>query len=106
MKDFKSDVAWYGFPYNSGFTNDTTPEPHIRELSVSILMIHGSRDMASPVTNIYNYSKELDTADKYFELKVYQGKPNGFMIANGSPVREDFADNAYAEMIRFFQRKH
>ncbi len=105
MKEFKSGVAWYGFPYNGGFTNDTTPKSHIRELSVPILMIHGSRDMASPVTDIYNYSKELDTADKYFELKVYQGKPHGSMIANGSLVREDFADNAYAEMIRFFQRK-
>lgn len=105
MKEFKSGVAWYGFPYNGGFTNDTMPESHIRELSVPILMIHGSRDMASPVTDIYNYSKELDTADKYFELKVYQGKPHGFMIANGSLVREDFADNAYSEMIRFFQRK-
>jgi carboxymethylenebutenolidase len=105
VKDFKAGVAWYGFPYNAGFANDTTPVSHIAELNAPMLMIHGSRDQASPVMNIYNYSQALDSADKYFELKVYQGKPHGFMIANGSLVREDFATNAYRDMIAFFQRK-
>lgn len=105
FREFRAGVAWYGFPYNPGFTNDTTPESHIAGLTAPMLMIHGSRDQASPVTDIYNYTRELDAADKYYELKVYQGRPHGFMVVNGSLVREDFAENAYSEMITFFQRE-
>jgi carboxymethylenebutenolidase len=103
MKEFRSGVAWYGFPYN-GATNDSIPATHISELQVPMLMIHGSRDMASPIRNIYNYSTELDSAGKYFELKVYQGKPHGFMITNGSLSRDDASMDAYREMIAFFRR--
>src|SRR5512139_850960 len=104
VKDFRAGVAWYGFPYNPGFSNDTTPASHIAELTSPILMIHGSRDQASPVTGIYNYSRELDSADKYFEIKVYQGQPHGFMIVNGSLNGEDYAEDAYNGMITFFRR--
>lgn len=104
IKDFKSGVAWYGFPYSLGNTNNTAPASHITELNAPLLMIHGSRDQASPIGDIFNYSTQLDSADKYFELKVYQGKPHGFMIVNGSLNNQDFADDAYKEMVRFFQR--
>jgi carboxymethylenebutenolidase len=105
MKEFKAGVAWYGFPFNGGFANDTTPASHIGELSFPMLMIHGSRDQASPVTDIFNYSRQLDSAGKYFEFKEYQGQPHGFMIVNGSLNREDYAMDAYDQMISFFRRK-
>jgi len=105
VKEFSAGVAWYGFPNSLGYTNNTAPAAHISELDVPMLMIHGSRDTPSPITSIYNYSVDLDAAGKYFELKVYQGKPHGFMIANGSLVREDFAEDAYSQMIEFFRRK-
>lgn len=105
VKEFNAGVAWYGFPDSIGYTNNTAPVSHISELDAPMLMIHGSRDRASPIAGIYNYSVDLDTADKYFELKVYQGKPHGFMIANGSLVREDFAEDAYNGMIAFFRRE-
>ena len=105
IKEFKAGVAWYGFPYNGGFANDTTPASHIAELDAPLLMIHGSRDQASAVRDIYNYSTELDKADRYFELKEYQGQPHGFMIVNGSLNRADYAEDAYGEMITFFRRK-
>jgi len=104
VKEFGAGVAWYGFPNSIGYTNDTAPASHISELDAPLLMIHGSRDQPSPIGTIYNYSMQLDSADKYFELMVYQGKPHGFMIANGSLVREDFAENAYEGMISFFRR--
>ncbi len=104
VKEFGSGVAWYGFPNSPGYTNNTAPADHIGELGVPILIIHGSRDQASPVASIYNYSTQLDTADKYFELKVYQGQPHGFMIVNGSLNRQDYAEDAYREMISFFTR--
>jgi carboxymethylenebutenolidase len=104
VKEFGAGVAWYGFPNSIGYTNNTAPASHINELDVPMLMIHGSRDQASPIGSIYNYSMQLDAADKYFELRVYQGKPHGFMIANGSLVREDFAEDAYNGMIAFFRR--
>jgi carboxymethylenebutenolidase len=104
VAEFKAGVAFYGFPYSRGNTNNTTPAEHIRELSDPMLIIHGSRDQASPIDGIYNYTKQLDAADRYFELKVYQGKPHGFMIANGTLVRDTAADDAYAQMIGFFKR--
>jgi carboxymethylenebutenolidase len=104
VKEFNAGVAWYGFPNSIGYTNNTAPASHISELDAPMLMIHGSRDSPSPIASIYNYSADLDAADKYFELKVYQGKPHGFMIRNGSLVREPFAEDAYANMIAFFRR--
>jgi len=44
------------------------------------------------------------TIDKYYELKVYQGKPHGFMIVNGSLARDSVAEDAYSEMTGFFRR--
>jgi dienelactone hydrolase len=104
FNDFRADVAFYGFPYSQSNTNNTTPADHIGELSAPILVIHPSRDQASQISGIHNYTKELDSADKYYELKVYQGKPPGFMIANGTFVQDTVAKNAYSEMIRFFRR--
>jgi carboxymethylenebutenolidase len=105
VKDFKAGVAWYGFPNSLGYTNNTPPAAHISELTAPMLMIHGSRDQPSPVASIYNYSMDLDAADKYYEMKVYQGQPHGFMIVNGSLNRADYAEDAYREMIAFFKRK-
>lgn len=104
IKEFQAGVAWYGFPESVGYTNNTAPSAHIGELTVPMLMIHGSRDQPSPVAGVYNYSARLDAADKYFELKVYQGKPHGFMIVNGSLNQEPYAEDAYREMIAFFKR--
>jgi carboxymethylenebutenolidase len=103
MKEFTSGVAWYGFPYN-GATEDARPVSHVQELTVPMLMIHGSRDAPSPIQGIYNYSTALDTAGKYYELKVYQGKPHGFMITNGSLSMDHASMDAYREMIAFFRR--
>jgi len=104
VKEFGAGVAWYGFPNSLGYTNNTSPASHITELDAPMLIIHGSRDRASPIESIYNYSMQLDAADKYFELRVYQGKPHGFMIVNGSLSHEDFTEDAYKGMITFFQR--
>ena len=104
VQELNAGVAFYGFPYSRGNTNNTTPAEHIGELEDPILIIHGSGDRPSPVVGIYNYTKELDAAGKYYELKVYQGKPHGFMIVNGSLARDDGAVDAYNQMISFFRR--
>lgn len=41
---------------------------------------------------------------RYFELKVSQGKPHGFMVQNGTLARGDAALDAYSQMISFFRR--
>ncbi len=104
MKDFRSGVAWYGFPYNGGFANETRPVDHVGEFSVPMLMLHGSADQASPVTDIYRYAEVLNQTGKYFELKVYQGEPHGFMVRNGQMNGSDVARNAFSEMVEFFNR--
>lgn len=106
IKEFKSGVAWYGFPYTGGSKlQPDRPASLIDQLDAPMLMIHGTRDQYSNITDIYKYAGELDAADKYFELKVYQGELHGFMIKeNGELSESSVAQDAYDEMISFFDR--
>jgi carboxymethylenebutenolidase len=106
IKEFKSGVAWYGFPYMDGSEiQPSRPASLIDQLDAPMLMIHGTRDQYSNIIDIYRYAGELDAADKYFELKVYQGEPHGFMITENGELSESFvAQDAYDEMISFFDR--
>ncbi len=104
MARFRSGVAWYGFPYSGGFANQSKPIDFIEELNAPILMIHGTHDIPSPISDIYRYATALNATGKYFELKVYQGKPHGFMIENGSLSRSFEARDAFNEMVSFFNR--
>ena len=67
-------------------------------------MIHGSADAASPIAGIYQYATALQKSGKYFELKVYQGLPHGFMVQDGQLWRTDIADDAFGQMVGFFKR--
>ena len=104
MPEFRSGVAFYGFPYNGGFANQTKPVDYIAQLKAPMLMIHGTYDQASPVADIYRYATELNASGKYFELKVYEGKPHGFMIENGQLSESFEAKDAFREMVTFFNR--
>ena len=73
MHEFGAGVAWYGFPYN-GPPNNTAPAELIADLESPMLMIHGSRDQASNITDIYNYTRQLDAADRYFEAQGLPGQ--------------------------------
>ncbi len=102
---FSSGVAWYGFPYSGG--NENRPERPVDvldDLDDPMLVIHGTNDQASNISDIYRYVTELDTAGKYFELKVYQGEPHGFMLADGQLSRSFAARDAYWQMVTFFDR--
>jgi carboxymethylenebutenolidase len=100
LKEFASGVAWYGFPYGG----DTQPASVLNDLTTPMLMIHGTRDEPSPIADIYKYASELDAADKFYELKVYQGEPHGFMLAEGQLRQDDVATDAFNEMVDFFKR--
>lgn len=106
IEEFRSGVAWYGFPYSGGQANGTPPADLIDELADPMLIIHGTADQASPVAEIYRYAGDLDAAGKYFELKVYQGEPHGFMIAEDGQLAETpVAESAYNEMVVFFNQR-
>ncbi len=104
MPEFRSGVAWYGFPYSGGFANQSMPADYIDRLKSPMLMIHGTADQASPIPDIYRYATALNTSGKYFELKVYQGQPHGFMIENGELSQSFEAKDAFREMGTFFDR--
>lgn len=105
IEEFESGVAWYGFPYSGGTeAQPDEPASFISQLEDPILIIHGTRDEPSNITDIYRYAGELDAADKYFELKVYQGEPHGFMIEEGELSESFVAQDAYEEMIDYFNR--
>jgi carboxymethylenebutenolidase len=106
IKEFKSGVAWYGFPYKDGSElQPEKPASLIDQLEVPMLIMHGTRDQASNISDIYRYAGELDADDRYFELKVYQGEPHGFMITKKGELSHSFvAQDAYKEMINFFNR--
>ncbi|MCD4808208.1 MAG: dienelactone hydrolase family protein [Methanococcoides sp.] len=105
IKEFNSGVAWYGFPYSGGDENrPAAPADVIDGLDAPMLIIHGTSDQASNISDIYRYCTELDTAGKYFELKVYQGQPHGFMLENGQLSQSFEAEDAYWQMVTFFDR--
>jgi carboxymethylenebutenolidase len=101
IDSFKAGVAWYGFPY----MGDTQPASLISQLKAPMLIIHGTADQASPIANIYKYAGDLASAGANFELKVYSGKPHGFMVMNGQFQTDDMSQDAFNQMISFFNRK-
>ena len=105
VSDFSAGVAWYGFPNTGGSTaQPVKPIDEIPQLQHPLLMIHGSADQASPIAGIFQYASALQGAGKYFELKVYQGLPHGFMVQNGQLWKTDKAEDAYQQMVSFFRR--
>jgi carboxymethylenebutenolidase len=105
IADFFAGVAWYGFP-NAGGTDGQPVKPidEIGMLKRPLLMIHGSADAASPIAGIFQYATALQQEGKYFELKVYEGLPHGFMVQSGQLWRSDASDDAFGEMVSFFKR--
>lgn len=102
---FKSGVAWYGFPYRGGDQYQVrTPAEVLDQLSVPMLILHGTADRPSPIADIYRYATELDAAGKYFELKVYQGQPHSFMLDQGQMSQSLVAQDAFEQMVTFFDR--
>ena len=101
LGDFSAGVAWYGFPYGE---DRTQPASVIDGLETPMLIIHGTDDQPSPIGDIYQYAQALDEADKFFELKVYQGEPHGFMLSDGQLRTDDVANDAFNEMVTFFDR--
>lgn len=101
VKAFSVGVAWYGFP-NSG---EPAAADLVADLTAPMLIIHGTEDRPSPIAAIYEYALALDAADAYFELKVYQGEPHGFMLVNGQLRDDEIAQDAFYQMVSFFQRK-
>ncbi len=106
VDDFAAGVAWYGFPNNGGTAaQPVKPIDEIDRLKHPLLIIHGTADQASPIAGIFQYATALQAAGKYYELKVYQGLPHGFMIQSGQLWKTDQADDAYRQMVTFFKRK-
>ena len=105
MNEFKSGVAWYGFPYSGGFANQSKPIDFIEQLKAPMLMIHGTNDQSSPIADIYRYTAELEAAGKDFEITVYEGEPHGFMLSGGQLREDEVAQDAFEQMIDFFRRK-
>ncbi|MCS7273984.1 MAG: dienelactone hydrolase family protein [Candidatus Bipolaricaulota bacterium] len=105
IEDFKAGVAWYGFPYSGGSANQPRrPAELIERLKAPMLILHGTADRPSPIADIYRYATELDRANKYFELKVYQGQPHSFMLQGGQLAQTSVAFDAFREMVNFFNR--
>lgn len=101
LKDFDAGFAWYGFPKNG----DPAAIDLVNDLDAPLYIVHGSADRPSPIADIYDYAQALDAADKYYELKVYQGEPHGFMVNGAEVNRNDAATDAFQEMITFFDRE-
>lgn len=105
MQEFESGVAWYGFPYSGGTeAQPEQPAELIDQLEAPILIIHGTSDEASNISDIYAYATELDSESKYFEMKIYQGQPHGFMLDDGELSDSFEAQDAYWQMVTFFDR--
>ncbi len=100
IKEFDAGFAWYGFPKNG----EPAAIDLVADLDSPLYIVHGSADRPSPIADIYEYAQALDAANKYYELKVYQGEPHGFMVNGAEVNRNDAATDAFGEMISFFDR--
>lgn len=98
---FAAGVAWYGFPNNG----DPSPASFIDDLDSPMLIIHGTQDRPSPITDIYTYATALGNAGKDFELKVYANEPHGFMLVDGELRTDEIGMDAFYEMVDYFDRK-
>ncbi len=105
MPVFKAAVPFYGFPYGKGLAGQHAPIEYVKQLKAPMLMIHGTRDQASNIQDIYKYATTLDAEGKYFEMKVYQGEGHGFMIDQNGQLSQSFpAADAFRQMNSFFKR--
>ncbi|GMA17266.1 dienelactone hydrolase family protein [Deinococcus metallilatus] len=104
IKQFKAGVAWYGFPDQGGTAaKPQPPSAFIGQLTAPLLIIHGTRDQASPIASIYAYAQKLDAANKTFKLSVYQGEPHGFLLTEGQ-IADTFASrDAQQDMLNYFR---
>jgi carboxymethylenebutenolidase len=103
MPQFKSGVAWYGFPEQGGTAaKPKPPVDFIAQLKAPMLIIHGTKDQPSPIASIYSYAQKLDAANKTFKLAVYQGEPHGFLLKEGK-INDTFASrDARRAMLNYF----
>ncbi|QFP77951.1 dienelactone hydrolase family protein [Deinococcus sp. AJ005] len=103
MKQFKSGVAWCGFPDSGGTaTQPKPPADFIGDLTAPMLILHGTKDVASSISSIYSYAQKLDAAGKNFKLTVYQGAPHGFLLAD-SKITDTYASrDGRREMLNYF----
>ncbi|PNY81366.1 dienelactone hydrolase family protein [Deinococcus koreensis] len=103
LKQFKAGVAWYGFPDQGGTAaKPQTPSALIGQLSTPMLILHGTKDVPSPIAGIYAYAQKLDAAGKAFKLSVYQGEPHSFLLQGGK-IADTFASrDARRDMLGYF----
>lgn len=99
---FAAGVAWYGFPNNG---DPVTASDLVEDLESPMLIIHGTQDRPSPITEIYTYATALGDAGADFELKVYANEPHGFMLVDGELRTDDVGMDAFNEMVDYFSRK-
>lgn len=99
---FAAGVAWYGFPNNG---DPVTASDLVEDLESPMLIIHGTLDNPSPITEIYTYATALGDAGADFELKVYANEPHGFMLVDGELRTDDIGMDAFNEMVDYFTRK-
>ncbi|MDV6375658.1 dienelactone hydrolase family protein [Deinococcus arenicola] len=103
IKQFKSGVAWYGFPDSGGTaTQPKPPTDFINDLTAPLLILHGTKDQPSPIASIYSYAQKLDAANKNFKLTVYQGAPHGFLLGDGKIANTYDSRDARREMLNYF----
>ncbi|MFC3833682.1 MULTISPECIES: dienelactone hydrolase family protein [Deinococcus] len=103
MKQFKAGVAWYGFPDQGGTAaKPQAPAALIGDLSTPMLILHGTKDVPSPIAGIYSYAQKLDAAGKNFKLSVYQGEPHGFLLSNSLIADTPASRGARQDMLTYF----
>jgi len=74
---------------------------HVR---APVLILHGSRDAASPMAVVARLAQELDRANVHYTMKIYSGTPHAFTVWSGDRYM-GWADlDSWAELEAFLQR--
>jgi dienelactone hydrolase len=94
---YSAGVIWHG-----GLSAENV-EAALR-VRAPMLILHGASDTPVPIDQVYDLTKQLNTAGKRFELKVYQGCDHAFTLPGGDRYVPEAADDAFREAVLFLRR--
>ena len=100
----KAGVAFYGSLIDK---NDAAPKNSIElasEVKEPVLGLYGAEDAGIKVEQVNDMQAALKAAGKTAEFHIYPGAPHGFVADYRPSYRKEAADEAWKEMIVWFQK--
>ena len=84
----------------------TTPEgQHYAELKGPLLILHGTEDAVAPMEDVLSLTRDLDTVDATFRIKLYSGTGHAFTEWSGDRYAATADLDSWQECLRFLEAR-